>query len=208
MAMAMLLSPLKPLAFSSSAFSQDPSSLSSSCRPAVLLPAMVGGVRRGCLEHWYGVSTVVAKVSRIDWLTNVVGLVDPNYWRRTLNPRLVLNWYLKRVDDAVQEAKEFSQGGTLSFIGHSAGGWLARLYKEEFGFSDISLLSTLGTPHLTCHSWSCSANDPWEGREVLGFRYGFCLMENFCAMVGVAEEEGGRQRTTHVHAPAITVCLA
>ncbi|XP_009376325.2 uncharacterized protein LOC103965032 [Pyrus x bretschneideri] len=109
---------------------------------------MVGGVRRGCLEHWYGVSTVVAKVSRIDWLTNVVGLVDPNYWRRTLNPRLVLNWYLKRVDDAVQEAKEFSQGGTLSFIGHSAGGWLARLYKEEFGFSDISLLSTLGTPHL------------------------------------------------------------
>lgn len=37
MGMAMLLSPLKPLAFSSSAFSQDPSS-SSTYRPAVLLP--------------------------------------------------------------------------------------------------------------------------------------------------------------------------
>nr|XP_028961301.1 uncharacterized protein LOC103438903 isoform X4 [Malus domestica] len=95
----------------------------------------------------YGVSTVVAKVSRIDWLRNAAGLVDPNYWRGTLSPRPVLDWYLKRVDEAVQEAKELSQGGTLSLVGHSAGGWLARLYMEEFGFSDISLLLTLGTPH-------------------------------------------------------------
>ncbi|KAM1811367.1 hypothetical protein ACFX11_028272 [Malus domestica] len=83
------------------------------------------------------VNTVVAKVSRIDWLRNAAGLVDHNYGRGTLSPRPVLDWYLKRVDDAVQEAKELSQGG-----------WLARLYKEEFGFSDISLLLTLGTPHL------------------------------------------------------------
>jgi len=33
-------------------------------------------------------------------------------------------------------------------IGHSAGGWLARVYMEEFDASDISLLLTLGTPHL------------------------------------------------------------
>lgn len=39
-------------------------------------------------------------------------------------------------------------GGTLSLIGHSAGGWLARVYMEEFGLSHISLLLTLGTPHL------------------------------------------------------------
>ncbi|XWS42792.1 hypothetical protein CRYUN_Cryun16bG0044800 [Craigia yunnanensis] len=38
--------------------------------------------------------------------------------------------------------------GTLSLIGHSAGGWLARVYMEEFGLSHISLLLTLGTPHL------------------------------------------------------------
>ncbi|KAK4258092.1 hypothetical protein QN277_007589 [Acacia crassicarpa] len=29
-----------------------------------------------------------------------------------------------------------------------AGGWLARVYMEEFGMSHISLLLTLGTPHL------------------------------------------------------------
>ncbi|VAI54612.1 unnamed protein product [Triticum turgidum subsp. durum] len=38
--------------------------------------------------------------------------------------------------------------GKLSLIGHSAGGWLARVYMEELGTSDISLLLTLGTPHL------------------------------------------------------------
>ncbi|OMO85826.1 hypothetical protein COLO4_21417 [Corchorus olitorius] len=86
----------------------------------------------------YGVPSVVAKVSRIDWLRNAAGLVDPNYWKGTLQPRPVLDWYLKRVDDAVQEAKELAE----------AGGWLARVYMEEFGLSHISLLLTLGTPHL------------------------------------------------------------
>jgi triacylglycerol esterase/lipase EstA (alpha/beta hydrolase family) len=38
--------------------------------------------------------------------------------------------------------------GKLSLIGHSAGGWLARVYMEEFGTSDISLLLTLGSPLL------------------------------------------------------------
>lgn len=96
----------------------------------------------------YGVSTVVANVSRADWLRNAAGLVDPNYWRGTLSPRPVLDWYLKRVDESVNEATELANGRSLSLIGHSAGGWLARIYLEEVGFSNISLLLTLGTPHL------------------------------------------------------------
>ncbi|KAG0452856.1 hypothetical protein HPP92_025520 [Vanilla planifolia] len=57
--------------------------------------------------------------------------------------------YLERVKEAVSEAKELClQGGSIALIGHSAGGWLARVYMEEFGKSDISLLLTLGTPHL------------------------------------------------------------
>jgi triacylglycerol esterase/lipase EstA (alpha/beta hydrolase family) len=39
-------------------------------------------------------------------------------------------------------------GGKISLIAHSAGGWLARVYMAEFEASDISLLLTLGTPHL------------------------------------------------------------
>lgn len=92
-------------------------------------------------------SSVVAKVSRLDWLRNGAGLVDPNYWRGTLEPRPVLDWYLERVEDAIQQL-EYPQ---ISIIGHSAGGWLARLYMDQFPVSHshhVSLLLTLGTPHL------------------------------------------------------------
>lgn len=40
----------------------------------------------------YGVPTVTANVSRIDWLRNAAGLLDSNYWRGTLRPRPVLDW--------------------------------------------------------------------------------------------------------------------
>ncbi|XP_058225129.1 uncharacterized protein LOC131334223 [Rhododendron vialii] len=121
-------------------------------RPSVILPGLGNNTsdydKLKLTLNGYGVPTVIAKVSRIDWLRNAAGLVDPNYWQGTLRPRPVLDWYLKRVDEAVNEAKELAAGGPLSLIGHSAGGWLARVYMEEFGLSNISLLLTLGTPHL------------------------------------------------------------
>ncbi|OVA13097.1 GPI inositol-deacylase PGAP1-like [Macleaya cordata] len=130
-------------------------------RPAVILPGL--GNNSGdyeklklILEEVYGVPTVVAKVSRLDWLRNAAGLLDPNYWRGTLRPRPVLDWYLKRADEAVREAQLLlahqaggsNESSTVSLIGHSAGGWLARIYMEEFGTSNISLLLTLGSPLL------------------------------------------------------------
>ncbi|XP_031276157.1 uncharacterized protein LOC116134617 isoform X1 [Pistacia vera] len=124
----------------------------SKCCPAVILPGLgnnSGDYQKLAMTlNEYGVSAVVANVSRFDWFRNAAGLADPNYWRGTLRPRPVLDWYFKRIDEAIQKAKPLAQGGTLSLIGHSAGGWLARVYMEEFGFSDISLLLTLGTPHL------------------------------------------------------------
>ncbi|KAK9273193.1 hypothetical protein L1049_018000 [Liquidambar formosana] len=140
---------------------------SMNCRPAVILPGL--GNNSSDYEKLevnlreYGVPSVVAKVSRIDWLRNAAGLLDSNYWSGTLRPRPVLDWYLKRVDEAVREAKEVAQGGTLSLIGHSAGGWLARVYMEEFGVSHISLLLTLGTPHLSPPKGSPGVIDQTRG---------------------------------------------
>ncbi|CAM8937965.1 unnamed protein product [Rhodiola kirilowii] len=148
----------KPQKFRLLHISSTPDSANSSgtClpRPAVILPGL--GNNTGDYEKLQmtlmekgGVPSVVAKVSRFDWFRNAAGLVDANYWKGTLIPRPVLDWYLKRVDDAVREAKELAEGGgTFSVIGHSAGGWLARVYMEEFGRDGISLLLTLGTPHL------------------------------------------------------------
>uniref|UniRef100_A0A6N2NKD5 GPI inositol-deacylase n=1 Tax=Salix viminalis TaxID=40686 RepID=A0A6N2NKD5_SALVM len=148
MAMALALAP----SFFKLHCSSSPTNPTSTIRPAVILPGL--GNNTGDYQKLeltlqeYGVPTVVAKVSRFDWLRNAAGLVDPNYWSGSLRPRPVLDWYLKRIDEAVQEAKEQAQGQTLSLIGHSAGGWLARVYMEEFGQLDVSLLLTLGTPHL------------------------------------------------------------
>ncbi|KAG6472322.1 uncharacterized protein LOC122030490 [Zingiber officinale] len=123
-------------------------------RPAVILPGLGNNTADYkfltlVLREAYGIPSVVAKVSRVDWLRNAAGLLSPNYWRGSLCPRPVLDWYLERVDEAVTEANELlADGGKISLIGHSAGGWLGRLYFEEFGTSNISLLLTLGTPHL------------------------------------------------------------
>lgn len=122
-------------------------------RPAVILPGLGNNSSdyqklQLSLKH-YGIPSVVPNISRIDWLRNAAGLADLNYWRGTLQPRPVLDWYLNRVHDAVCEANLLAQGGGgLSFIAHSAGGWLARLYMEEYNNNNtISLLLTLGTPH-------------------------------------------------------------
>lgn len=131
-----------------------PALVPTTVRPAVILPGLGNNTAdyqglASTLRDRYGVPSVVARVSRLDWLRNAAGLIDPNYWRGTLSPRPVLDWYLERVEEAVSEAKE---GGTgISLIGHSAGGWLARLYMDEFGGSSsshISLLLTLGSPLL------------------------------------------------------------
>lgn len=122
-------------------------------RPAVILPGLGNNSSdykdlTCTLSERYQIPTVVAKISRLDWLRNAAGLVDPNYWKGTLCPRPVLDWYFERMDDAISEAKQLSQQGSISLVGHSAGGWLARVYIQEFKPSDISLLLTLGTPHL------------------------------------------------------------
>ncbi|KAL0379969.1 UNVERIFIED_CONTAM: hypothetical protein Sangu_0061200 [Sesamum angustifolium] len=135
----------------------SPPTTSTTYRPAVILPGLGNNTndyqKLALVLKDYGVPTVIAKVSRIDWLRNAAGLLDSNYWRGTLRPRPVLDWYLKRVEEAVNDARNwlkasFPVGSTLSLIGHSAGGWLARVYLQEFGISDVSLLLTLGTPHL------------------------------------------------------------
>ncbi|KAL9226793.1 hypothetical protein vseg_002564 [Gypsophila vaccaria] len=127
-------------------------SCSDTPRPAVILPGLgnnTGDYQRlqVSLEE-YGIKSVVARVSRLDWFRNAAGLADLDYWKGTLRPRPVLDWYLERVDEAVNEAIEGAQGGTISLVGHSAGGWLARVYMEEFGKDNVSLLLTLGTPHM------------------------------------------------------------
>lgn len=127
------------------------------------------------LTEDYGIPCVVAKVSRPDWLRNAAGLLDANYWRGTLRPRPVLDWYsfslsppfgsqlrttaafnalflifasnsvatryLERVDRAVSEAKQLSEGllsSSIMFNSKLTG-------KSELGTEILPLFDFLGT---------------------------------------------------------------
>ncbi|KAA8493517.1 hypothetical protein FVE85_4654 [Porphyridium purpureum] len=109
------------------------------------------------LEDQYSIPTEVVRVSRLDWVRNAKGFLLPSYWKGELEPAEVLGWFFERLDAQVL-ALEAQHGPDvkLTLIGHSAGGWLSRVYLGEVYArpSDLRVhdrfqgLVTLGTPHL------------------------------------------------------------
>ena len=84
-------------------------------RPVVILPGLGNNSAdyeglAAELKNRAVPSVVVAEVSRVDWLRNAAGLLDRNYWRGTLSPRPVLDWYLRRVHSAIDQARRLSPG--------------------------------------------------------------------------------------------------
>ncbi|GLJ12065.1 hypothetical protein SUGI_0183210 [Cryptomeria japonica] len=156
-------------------------------RPALILPGLGNNSSdyqqlSSSLEA-KGVRTVVANVSRPDWLRNAAGLLDGNYWKGTLRPRPVLDWYLKKIEDAISTANQLADGGKISLIGHSAGGWLARVYLAEYGFDGISLLLTLGTPHLPPPKGVSGVID--QTRGLLDYVEKYCPVSSYASQLKV-----------------------
>ncbi len=70
-------------------------------------------------------------------------------------------WYLRRIDDAL--TKLYNKNGSVAIIGHSAGGWVARiLLGEEVPYQGhtfigrrkkVHSLVTLGTPHASIEAY-------------------------------------------------------
>jgi hypothetical protein len=54
-----------------------------------------------------------------------------------------------QVDAAVNALRERTEEGeSLAMLSHSAGGWLARVYLQDFGTNGFDRLISLGSPHL------------------------------------------------------------
>ena len=97
----------------------------------------------------------VLDVRRVDWLRNATGLVDRNYWKGTLSPRPTVDWYLEKIDSAIDSvrAAALAAGGdapSITLLAHSAGGWLGRLYLKDFAYAEKNVVRfvSLGSPHL------------------------------------------------------------
>ena len=82
-------------------------------------------------------------------------------WFVTLGGRPVTA-ILKQLDRTIQDVLETTQAPQVNLIGHSAGGWISRIYLGETPYcgqvwhrvSAVKTLITLGTPHQSGEAWT------------------------------------------------------
>ena len=72
---------------------------------------------------------------------NAAALTDGNWWRGTLTPRPAVNWYLNKVDAAMQGLKRKVDGAPITVLTHS----VRPLFLEQRRKSLHSIVTT--------HAW-------------------------------------------------------
>jgi len=103
-----------------------------------------------------GFPAITVPLRRRDWLSTVGG-------------RSVIN-IIKVLDATAQQAMSDHNCNRINLVGHSAGGWIARIYIGEENYdihksdrqrttprparSHVSNLLTLGTPHVSQERWT------------------------------------------------------
>jgi triacylglycerol esterase/lipase EstA (alpha/beta hydrolase family) len=103
-----------------------------------------------------GTPTTTVPLKKRDWLPTLGG--------RSMIP------ILRQLDRTVNQALADHQATQINLIGHSAGGWISRIYLGELPYTihgdvdesvglwnakaKIATLITLGTPHLSAERWT------------------------------------------------------
>ncbi len=128
--------------------------------PTVILPGYLAGaidyqgLQQILIEAGY--PTIIVPLIRRDWLP-------------TLGGRSVLP-ILERLHQTVEQVRQDYDSSQINLIGHSAGGWISRIYLGEYLYdvhgvlanrtyvwkahSVVSNLLTLGTPHTSFERWT------------------------------------------------------
>jgi pimeloyl-ACP methyl ester carboxylesterase len=97
-----------------------------------------------------GHPSTVVDVDRIDWLRNIAGARTRAYWEGSLRPRPTVDWFLEKCETATRDARDSNPNADVVLVAHSAGGWLARVFLDEYASEEsveaIGGLVTLGSP--------------------------------------------------------------
>ena len=102
------------------------------------------------------IPTVIVPLRKRDWIPTLGG--------RSVVP------ILRQIDSTVKQTLEQYQVPKVNLIGHSAGGWIARIYLGEIPYNihgdvtetegvwqahhQVATLVTLGTPHMSQERWT------------------------------------------------------
>jgi pimeloyl-ACP methyl ester carboxylesterase len=125
--------------------------------PTVILPGYLAPARDYfALEQILtkqGFPTVTVPLTRRDWWITIGG--------RPVTPILEI------LDQTIRNVLRETQADQVNLIGHSAGGWIARIYLGEELYCDriwsgrslVKTLITLGTPHTSQERWTRSNLD-------------------------------------------------
>ena len=127
--------------------------------PTVILPGyLAGAIAYRDLEqalNQQGIPTVTVPLRWQDWLPTLGG--------RTVSP------ILRQIDQTVRQVQHTTGATKVNLIGHSAGGWIARIYLGDTPYaihpqdspetvwkarSRVHTLLTLGTPHTSQERWT------------------------------------------------------
>ena len=148
--------------------------------PSVILPGYLeSAIAYRELEQslqQLGFPTVTVPLRRRDWLPTLGG--------RPITP------ILQQLDLTVKQVLQQYDAAGINLIGHSAGGWISRIYLGEKPYwgcgavspagpwqahTDVAVLVTLGTPHTSQERWTRwnldFVNDNYPGAFYQDVRY-------------------------------------
>ncbi|MCL6435501.1 MAG: lipase [Leptolyngbyaceae cyanobacterium HOT.MB2.61] len=127
--------------------------------PTIILPGYLAGAPEyGVLAQTLQTKGVAAFVVPIRW----------HDWLQTLGGRSVTP-ILRSLDATVKQVLQQCKATKVNLVGHSAGGWLSRIYLGEKPYcihpgdredcvwnarSFVATLITLGTPHTSLERWT------------------------------------------------------
>jgi pimeloyl-ACP methyl ester carboxylesterase len=128
--------------------------------PTVILPGYLAGalpyqeMEQGLRR--IGISVMTVPLRRSDWFPTVGG--------RSMLP------ILQRLDQTVNQLMQETGSDRVNLVGHSAGGWICRIYLGEIPYDihpqdagqvclweahpQVKTLITLGTPHISQERWT------------------------------------------------------
>jgi triacylglycerol esterase/lipase EstA (alpha/beta hydrolase family) len=148
--------------------------------PTVILPGYLAGasdyqVLQTDLQR-LGIATTIVPLRWQDWVPTLGG--------RSVAP------ILRKIDATVQQVRQEHNAAKVNLVGHSAGGWLARIYLGETPYCIhpqdqedcvwharpyVHTLLTLGTPHTSLERWTLKnlnfVNETYPGAFYSDVRY-------------------------------------